>query len=90
MDDKEKTTGNDNQGLRSRARVLWNTNDPRRAFAGTGMRRESDEEPVTWCEHCGSLAIVNCELPNVDCYCEKCHSTNTREGMIWEWQAKWG
>ena len=75
--------------LKERARVLWITGDPSRAFEKTGLSREElDEEPVSWCEHCGSLAVLDCDLPGVDCYCGKCHSTNISSGTIREWEAR--
>lgn len=54
-------------------------------------QNEYNEESVTYCKRCLSLAIVNVEDPmrfGFSCFCDNCTSTDTEEGTIFEWEEK--
>lgn len=44
--------------------------------------------PVSWCAHCKSLSIMNCETElnrDIKAYCGDCYNTLIVEGSIEEW-----
>lgn len=44
--------------------------------------------PVSWCAHCKSLSIINCETDlnrDIKAYCGDCYNTLIVEGSIKEW-----
>ena len=45
-----------------------------------------NSEPVYYCKHCLSLAVLN--IPDVPdtCYCDKCGSTDIASSSIEEWE----
>ena len=50
-----------------------------------------NNETVTYCSRCLSLAIVNVEDPmrfGFSCFCDNCTSTDTEESSIFEWEEK--
>ena len=48
-----------------------------------------NDETVTYCTRCLSLAIVNVDDPmrfGFSCFCDNCTSTDTATGSIFEWE----